>query len=199
MKIATDTVPGPVERILLDLEVDELKEISALPTKIALSRAAGYLTRMVRNREFQEECVLPLLEKARGREGWYVDRSHNDSEGSYSLQVFVWPPGTGTRVHDHTCWGVYCCAAGTVLEDRYRRLDYGILPGYARVQRVWSLRWTAEDGVSTVLPYDGGIHRVRNPDSVSAISVHLYGPQIGEVDGRDYDVSNNYICDRPAA
>jgi hypothetical protein len=26
--------------------------------------------------------------------------------------------------------------------------------------------------------------------------VHLYGPRIGEVDGRDYDLSRDYVCDR---
>jgi hypothetical protein len=29
--------------------------------------------------------------------------------------------------------------------------------------------------------------------------MHLYGPQIGEVDGRDYDPSKNYVCDRLVA
>jgi hypothetical protein len=26
--------------------------------------------------------------------------------------------------------------------------------------------------------------------------VHLYGPQLGELDGRDYDTSRDYVCDR---
>jgi hypothetical protein len=26
--------------------------------------------------------------------------------------------------------------------------------------------------------------------------VHLYGPRMGEVDGRDYDLSCDYVCDR---
>jgi hypothetical protein len=30
----------------------------------------------------------------------------------------------------------------------------------------------------------------------TAISVHLYGPQIGEIDGRDYDPSRDHVCDR---
>jgi hypothetical protein len=48
-----------------------------------------------------------------------------------------------------------------------------------------------------VLPYEGGIHRVGNPGGDSlAISVHLYGPRMGEVDGREYDHSQNYVCSR---
>jgi hypothetical protein len=56
--------------------------------------------------------------------------------------------------------------------------------------------WSLEDGISTVLPYDGSIHRIGNPTGEPAISVHLYGPQLGEVDGRDYDPSRAYVCDR---
>ena len=26
----------------------------------------------------------------------------------------------------------------------------------------------------------------------------LYGPRLGEIDGRDYDPSENYVCDRPS-
>lgn len=40
------------------LGVEELEEISALPTKIALRRAAGHLTQLVRNREFKEEVTM---------------------------------------------------------------------------------------------------------------------------------------------
>ena len=67
---------------------------------------------------------------------------------------------------------------------------------HARLKKVWQLSWSKEDGASTVLPYDEGIHRVGNLGSKTAISVHLYGPRIGEVDGRDYDASRDYVCDR---
>ena len=42
----------------------------------------------------------------------------------------------------------------------------------------------------------GGIHRVGNPTDGPVISVHLYGPRMGEIDGRDYDSSRDYVCDR---
>ena len=59
--------------------------------------------------------------------------------------------------------------------------------------------WGGGDGVSTVLPYDGGVHRVGNVGGEAAISVHLYGPRIGAVDGRDYDPLRDYVCDRVEA
>ena len=76
-------------------------------------------------------------------------------------------------------------------------LDDGSRPDHARLKQLWQLAWSKEDGISTMLPYDGGIHRVGNPDTGSAISVHLYGPRLGKVDGRDYYPSQNYVCDRP--
>lgn len=64
------------------------------------------------------------------------------------------------------------------------------------MKKVWRLTWGPEDGISTVLPYGGGIHRISNPTEELAISVHLYGPRLGEMDGRDYDPSRDYVCDR---
>src|SRR5829696_9019815 len=79
-------------------------------------------------------------------------------DGSSSLQVFVWPPGTATRIHDHSSWGAYCCALGTIFEERYERLDDGSQRDHARLKKSWERAWNEGDGASTVLPYDGGIH-----------------------------------------
>jgi len=83
-----------------------------------------------------------------------------------------------------------------VLEERYERLDDGSRTEHARLKKVWQLWWSREDGASTVLPRDAGIHRVGNPGERVAISVRLYGPRMEEVDGRDYDPSRDHVCDR---
>ena len=177
-------------------DINELRKISELPTEPALRQAVIFLTRLVNNPGFVDSEILPSLQEAKSREDWYVARRYDDEDGAYSLQIFVWPPGTGTRVHDHTSWGAYCCAWGTVLEERYERLDDGSIPGHARLKKAWQLSRGPEDGASTVLPGNGGIHRVGNPGDGPAVSVHLYGPRLGEVDGRDYDPSRDYVCDR---
>ena len=122
--------------------------------------------------------------------------SCEEEDGAYSLQVFVWPPGTKTQIHDHSSWGAYRCAVGSVHEVRYERLDDGSRLEHARLKKVWRLSWSPEDGASRVLTGAGGIHRVGNPGAKTAISVHLYGPRLGEVDGHDYDPSRDYVCDR---
>ncbi|MDQ3910958.1 MAG: cysteine dioxygenase family protein [Actinomycetota bacterium] len=180
-------------------ELGELGALSEMPTEPALRGAVALLTRLVKQRSFLEKYILPLLEEAEEADEWYVAHCCEGEDGSYSLQVFVWPPGTSTRIHDHSSWGAFCCAVGSVREERYERLDNGSRLDHARLKKVWRLSWNPEDGASTVLPGAGGIHRVGNPGAETAISVHLYGPRLGEVDGRDYDPSRDYVCDRVAA
>jgi hypothetical protein len=177
-------------------DTNELEKLSNLPTELALQRAAPFLAHLVRDPAFLDACVLPLLQTARIIEDWYVAQRCEGQDGTYSLQVFVWPEGSRTQIHDHTTWGAYCCVAGSMLEERYERLDDGSQLEHARLKKVWQLSWSREDGVSSVLPYDEGIHRVSNLGSKRAISVHLYGPQEGELEGRDYDPSCDYVCDR---
>lgn len=168
-----------------------------LPPELAVREAIPVLSYLVRNPDFLDSHILPLVEVAGRAKDWHVAYRHDDPACSYSLQIFVWPPGSATRIHDHSSWGVFSCAVGAVLEERYERTDEGSLSDFARLETLWRLEWRKEDGISTVLPYERGIHRVGNPTGVPAISVHLYGPRLGETDGRDYDPSRNYVCDRP--
>jgi hypothetical protein len=68
--------------------------------------------------------------------------------------------------------------------------------GHARLKKSRNRAWNEGDGASTVLPYDGGIHRISNLGEETAVSVHLYGPWASSTDGRDYDPSRDYVCDR---
>jgi predicted metal-dependent enzyme (double-stranded beta helix superfamily) len=178
------------------LSAEKLRRISESSTGSALPQAAHFLARLAKDPGFLHYEILPLLEEAKGSRSWYVARRYDDEEGAYSLQIFVWQLGSRTKVHDHSSWGAYCCAVGSVLEERYERLDDGSVSGHARLEEVWQLTWSSADGASTVLPGEGGIHRVGNAGSEVAITVHLYGSRIGEVDGRDYDPSRDYVCDR---
>jgi len=172
-----------------------------VPPEVALREAVPILSHLVKDPDFLESHGLPLSEEAIRAEDWYVAYRHDDPDCPYdrscSLQVFVWPPGSATRIHDHSSWGAFGCVVGSVLEERDERADNGSLPDYARLKKLWRLAWRRGDGISTVLPYERGIHRMSNPTEQAAISVHHYGPRLGEIDGRDYDPSQNYVCDRP--
>ena len=161
-----------------------------------LREAVPVLSRLVSDPDFLHAHVLPLLAEAEKAGDWYVASRNDSPDGTCSLQVFVWPPWSETRIHDHASWGALRCAVGSLFEERYVRLDDGSRPNHAPLKLLWRRNWREGDGISTVLPYDGGIHRIGNPTDEPAISVHLYGPRMGTIDGRDYDPSRDYVCDR---
>jgi len=126
-----------------------------LPPELALREAIPVLSRLVKDPDFLDSHVLPHLEEAGRAKDWYVAYRQDAPDRSYSLQVFVWPPGSATRIHDHSSWGAFCCVVGSVLEERYEHADDGSLPDYARLKKLWRLEWGREDRISTVLPYEG--------------------------------------------
>jgi predicted metal-dependent enzyme (double-stranded beta helix superfamily) len=160
-----------------------------------LREAVSLLDRLVEEPSFLDARIPQILDEARQAEDWYVAYRSDAPDRSLSMQIFVWPPGTGTRIHDHAAWGALRPVVGSVLEKRYERLDDGSIAEHARLKKAWELTWTKEDGASTVLPYDGGIHSISNTGDRTAVTVHLYGPR-QEIDGRDYDPSRDYVCDR---
>ena len=178
------------------LDTSDLEGLADLAPEVALSEAVTLLNRLAEDPRFMDVYVVPLLGETRGSGEWYGANRYEVGKDSCSLEVFVWPPGSRTEIHDHASWGAFRCVVGSVLEERYDRLDDGCRLDYARLKKLWQLRWRPEDGASTVPPFEGGIHRVGNPGGSTAISVHLYGPRVGEIDGRDYDTSRDYVCDR---
>lgn len=179
-----------------------LESLADLPPEQALARAVPALTGLAAEprlldaaRDRSLHPLAPALSQGTPAGEPYVADRYDGANGAYSLQVFVWPPGSQTPVHDHSCWGAFCCLVGALHEDRYERLDDGRQPNFARLKRIWRRIWQVEGGISTLLPYDGGIHRVGNPADRPAISLHLYGP-LGRIDGRDYDPRRNSVCDR---
>ena len=177
-------------------DTSKANELFSPPVGLTIQEAVASLDRLVREPTFMA-WLLPLLE--RESKSWYVAHRCDALDNSYSLQIFVWPPGSRTRIHDHSSWGAYRCLMGTLFEERYERLDNGSQRGHARLRKIWERAWRKDDGSSTVLPLDGGIHRIGYSGDRTAISVHMYGPQDSNIDGRDYDLSSDYLCDRRAA
>ena len=101
---------------------------------------------------------------------------HADPAGRFSVVSFVWGPGQGTPIHDHTVWGLIGMLRGAEEGQRYARDAQGrwLPDGPAQVLRPGQ--------VEAVSPSIGDVHRVRNllPDQVS-ISIHVYGADIGKL------------------
>jgi hypothetical protein len=87
--------------------------------ELAGADAPAFLTALVRDPAFVATQILPFLASvAPGREP-YIAAGFGMREASACVQVFVWPAGAMTPIHDHTSWGVYHCVAGLLLEERY--------------------------------------------------------------------------------
>jgi predicted metal-dependent enzyme (double-stranded beta helix superfamily) len=174
----------------------QLDPVAARPAPLAMGEGALILAHLLANPVFLRDHVVPAAHHiATG--GPYVARRYESERGGYALEIFMWPVGARTAIHDHSCWGLMGCAFGALQEERYTRLDSGAHPQQARLRRHWRRVWRPGAGISTLLPYEGGIHRVSNPCARPVLSVHVYGPS-GPIDGRDYDPDCDYVCERVA-
>jgi hypothetical protein len=176
--------------------IRELEHLYRRLPELGAHESSVFLTQLARNPEFVMTQILPSLSHAQSGSEPVIAATYGVRESSPCLQVFVWPAGAATPVHDHTSWGAYYCVVGTLQEERYERLDDGAQPSIARLRKVWQRALRNQDGASTVGAYAAGIHRISNTSGRPAVSVHIYGPRIGVFDGRDYDPKREFVCDR---
>ena len=104
------------------------------------------------------------------------------TEAAFSIKALVWQPGQLTPIHDHIAWCAFVVLQGIEYETLYRD-DGDHLTEIGK----------AANGVGDVSGFapPGDIHRVHNTGDVTAISLHVYGADLG-VDGvsirREYDL-----------
>lgn len=101
---------------------------------------------------------------------------HADAAQRFSVVSFVWGPGQGTPIHDHTVWGLIGLLRGAEDSQPYARDSQGRWRPHGPARRL------QPGDVEAVSPTIGDVHRVRNAlaDGVS-ISIHVYGADIGRV------------------
>lgn len=130
-----------------------------------------------------------------------------DPAGLFSLRLYVWDPAVSYPVHSHGSWGVVACVSGEILERKFKVLDKGDPPGFAKIRE--SGRAVLKPGnTTTVLPLDQGIHQMEAVvKERSSISLHLYGKAVrrGFLEcydlqkGSVYRVMNPYLYGRICA
>ena len=96
----------------------------------------------------------------------------------FSVVSFVWMPGHRTPIHDHTVWGLVGVMRGEeVCEEFSSSLEkkniHGVKPGE----------------VDRVSPRIGDIHVVSNEGTNTAVSIHVYGANIGAVRRHTFDAA----------
>lgn len=102
---------------------------------------------------------------------------HVEPDGSFSIVSLCWLPGQETPIHDHVSWCVVGVQQGLEFETTYelKSDDRGH-------------EWLVETGQVTCMPGQtealtppGDIHKVRNGGDDLAISIHVYGADIGKL------------------
>ncbi len=118
---------------------------------------------------------LPDCYRVPADDGYRSHVVHVSPDGGWSLVSLVWKPGQRTPIHDHVSWCVVGVYRGEEEETRYRlyaREDERFLVGVDRHR--------APAGTTVALvPPDEDIHAVANAGNGIAISLHVYGADIG--------------------
>jgi predicted metal-dependent enzyme (double-stranded beta helix superfamily) len=158
MELITRTRPGLSELI------DAIRP--CLPDVEDPHRAAAAVAEALR-----AHCPGPeiLSEHERLGEEGQIGRVVMHTEPRFSIQAVVWRPGQVTRIHDHIAWCVFGVLQGVEEEVLYRD-DGDHLTEVGR-----SVNATGE--VSGFAP-PGDIHKVRNPGTETAITLHVYGADL---------------------
>ena len=125
--------------------------------------------------------LLTGSQREGGTDGYRQHVLHVEPDGAFSVVALVWLPGQATPVHDHVCWCAVGVYEGQETELRYRRVGRRLVRTRFLVN--------AAGTVSGIAP-PGDIHRVMNSGRTKAISLHVYGADIGRLGSsirRTYD------------
>ncbi len=140
---------------------------------------------------FYKLCCNPTNSCLKGISSHYRTNMPNicciSEDEAFSVIAFVWGPGQVAPVHDHLVWGLVGIYKGAVEEKRYRRVDHGeAAPRRYTLEEVGTVHATKGD-ISFVYPPDYDIHGVSNPHSEVAVTIHVYGADIGKQERHIHD------------
>lgn len=163
-------VGAPLRSPLTEL-VGRIREVvtRGLPARRTADEVAGLL------RPTLAAPGLLAEEHRRGSpEGYTQHLLHVEPDGSFSVVALVWLPGQSTVIHDHVSW----CTVG-VYEGCETEVTYRVTASGGRRRVVPVARAVNEAGsVSAVAP-PGDVHQVFNCSASTAISLHVYGADVG--------------------
>lgn len=123
-----------------------------------------------------EPDLLAPAQRASNPAGYQQHILHVEDDGSFSIVSLVWLPGQATPTHDHISWCVVGVYEGEEHESQYRLAQEGSTT--CLIEAGQSVNPTG-----TVAAYTppGDIHKVTNRGPAMAISLHVYGADIGKL------------------
>lgn len=94
----------------------------------------------------------------------------------FSVMAVVWPAGVCSPIHDHATWCAFGVYDGVVEETCYEALGESHLDSDGKpLARLVSTRLHRPGAVDHMPAAATHIHRMHNPGSQAAISIHVYG------------------------
>lgn len=167
---STTVVAAPFQEFLADLE--ELRASVAPEPHVLAEVVRRRLGGLV-----AESSWLPAWARVGDEDHYHQHILHVAPDGGYSVVALVWQPDQCTAIHDHVSW----CVVG-VLEGEETQVHY----------RLWQTdggRYLVAEGTeratpgqcSAIVPPNEDIHKVTNTGSSTAISIHVYGADIGKL------------------
>jgi predicted metal-dependent enzyme (double-stranded beta helix superfamily) len=161
-----------------------------------IGRLRGFvqdMTRLVERHGADEARMLDegerLLRGLVGQDDWLPEEYAAPSPESYrqyllycdplerfSVVSFVWMPGHRTPIHDHTVWGLVGVMRGEEMCEEFS----------TAVKKI-NTHPVKAGTVDRVSPRIGDIHVVSNAGAQTAVSIHVYGANIGAVKRHTFD------------
>lgn len=105
---------------------------------------------------------------------------HCDPLERFSVVSFVWEPGQKTPVHNHTVWGL-------VGQLRGSECSQAFVPGSGGRLEPGDIEELRPGDVTAVSPDIGDVHEVSNAGQETAVSIHVYGGNIGAIRRHVFD------------
>ena len=162
-------MPGKLHDFIRDMAT--LVSRHGQDEKAVLAEGEKLLAALVRHDDWLDEAFTRA-----GRQSYRQYLLHLDPDERFCVVSFVWGPGQRTPIHDHTVWGMVGVMRGQELCREYS-------PQLAFLRE----RVVNAGEVALVSPSIGDIHAVSNPGTSPALSIHVYGANIGTQRRSVYD------------
>lgn len=168
----TAPAPAAVTGELSDLILAVRAAVRSESDPAAVGRAVAELLRPYLG---SHELLTPE-QLAPDETGYRQHILHVEPDGSFSIVALVWLPGQVTPVHDHVSW----CVVGVHRGEEHETI-YEVGGGEEDPHLLVTGRTISPVGSVAALVPPGDIHHVENGGEALAVSLHIYGADIGKL------------------
>ena len=162
-------------------DMTELLEGNADQERI-FDRGSSWLERLIQNPQ-----AIPQEMRDSGRGGMLYE-----APGGLSVSAVVWRPGAHVDPHDHHTWGMIGIMDNAIHETRFRRVDDGVTPGYARLEKD-RLVISKPGEISLLNPGVDEIHQMDNPSDRPTVEIHVYGRSLTGLERCMFDLNTGKV------